>query len=91
MLAGPMSLPEFSLQELSQYNGKNGRPAFIACQGKVYDVTRSFQWKKGEHQVLHRAGNDLTVALKDAPHGVEFLLKFPLVGVLLSGRPNPDR
>ena len=86
-----MSLREFTLQELSQYNGKNGRPAFIACQGKVYDVTRSFHWKKGEHQVLHRAGNDLTVALIDAPHGVEFLLKFPVVGELLSDHANIDR
>jgi predicted heme/steroid binding protein len=30
----------FSKEELAKNNGKNGSPAFIAYNGKVYDVTK---------------------------------------------------
>ncbi len=72
----------FSREELSKYNGKDGQAAYIAYNGKVYDVTKSFLWKDGKHQVFHSAGEDLTDALKDAPHGPEFIYRFPVVGVL---------
>ncbi len=72
----------FTLEEIKEYNGKKGRPAYIGYMGKVYDVSDSFLWKNGEHQVFHSAGNDLTEALKDAPHGEEFIKKFPVVGYL---------
>ncbi|SHH27420.1 cytochrome b5 domain-containing protein [Thermosipho atlanticus] len=72
----------FTKEELSKYNGKNGYPAYIAYEGLVYDVTESFLWKNGKHQALHKAGQDLTEALKNAPHGKEFLKKFPVVGIL---------
>lgn len=70
-------------QELSKYDGKNGVPAYIAYQGKIYDVSGSFLWKNGKHQVLHQAGEDLTDALKDAPHGQDMLERVPLVGLLI--------
>ncbi|MGQ9610124.1 MAG: cytochrome b5 domain-containing protein [bacterium] len=70
-------------QELSKYNGKNGAPAYIAYQGKIYDVSESFLWKNGKHQVLHQAGEDLTDALRDAPHGQDMLERVPLVGLLI--------
>ncbi len=73
---------EFTREELSRYDGQADRPAYVACRGKVYDVTNSFLWKGGKHQALHRAGEDLTSALGNAPHGVELLERFPLVGVL---------
>jgi len=75
-------MKKFTKAELGQYNGKNGMPIFVAYQGKVYDVSSSFLWKKGKHQVLHKAGLDLTEALKVAPHGAEMLEKFPVVGIL---------
>ncbi len=68
--------------ELQRANGKEGAPTLVACNGKVYDVSRSFLWQRGEHQVIHRAGGDLTDALSQAPHGAEFLERFPLVAVL---------
>jgi predicted heme/steroid binding protein len=43
----------FTAQEVFFYNGKDGRPAYIAYKGKVYDVTNSFLWKGGRHLVLH--------------------------------------
>jgi len=41
-----------------------------------------FWWKDGKHQALHMAGRDLTNSLKDAPHGVDVLKRFPVVGTL---------
>ena len=72
----------FTKDELKKFNGKNGQPSYIAYKGKVYDVTESFLWKKGRHQVFHDAGEDLTDALKEAPHGPEFIYRFPIVGIL---------
>lgn len=75
-------MKEFTEEELAQYNGKNGNPVYVVYKGKVYDVSASFLWKDGIHQVLHRAGVDLTDALEQAPHGGDVLEKFPVVGVL---------
>jgi len=69
-------------RELAQYNGKNGAPAFFAFKGKVYDVSDSFLWQDGNHQVFHNAGQDLTDRLEQAPHSAEILEKFPVVGTL---------
>ncbi|MCK4669522.1 cytochrome B5 [Candidatus Bathyarchaeota archaeon] len=75
-------MKEFTKEELAQCNGKNGTPVCIAYKGKVYDVSASFLWKDGAHQVLHNAGVDLTDALEQAPHGRDILEKFPVVGTL---------
>lgn len=72
----------FTKDELKKYNGTEG-PAYVAYGGKVYDVSQSFLWKKGIHQVVHHAGCDLTEALKKAPHSPDMLDKFPIVGELL--------
>ena len=71
----------FTKEELRQYDGSNG-VAYIAFRGKVYDVSQSFHWKRGIHQVIHRAGYDLTEVLKQAPHGTDMLDRFPIVGEL---------
>jgi len=78
-------MKEIRKEELAQYNGKNGNPAYIAYKGRVYDVSSSFLWKDGIHQVFHSAGSDLTYALERAPHGREALEKFPVVGFLSDG------
>jgi len=72
----------FTKEELKKYDGSNG-VAYVAYQGKVYDISQSFHWKRGVHQVTHHAGCDLTDALKKAPHGPAMLDKFPIVGELL--------
>ena len=73
----------FTKEELAKYDGRNGI-AYVAYGGKVYDVSQSFLWQRGRHQVVHHAGCDLTEALKRAPHGSELLERFPMVGKLLS-------
>ena len=77
-----LEMRRFTREELAQYNGKDGVSAFIAYQGKVYDVTGSFLWQGGRHQVLHTAGVDLTAGLDKAPHGADLLERFPVIGVL---------
>lgn len=73
------------MEELARFDGRDGRPAYLAYAGKVYDVTDSFLWRDGRHQALHRAGQDLTEALGQAPHGPELLERFPVVGILKPG------
>jgi predicted heme/steroid binding protein len=75
-------MKSFNKEELARYNGKDGAPAYVAYQGKVYDVSGSFLWQNGRHQVLHNAGEDLTDSLEQAPHGVEMLERFPVIGIL---------
>ncbi len=70
-------------EELKRYNGQGGAPAYTAYQGKVYDVSASFLWQQGRHQVVHLAGVDLTAALDTAPHGADLLDRFPVVAVLV--------
>jgi predicted heme/steroid binding protein len=72
----------FTEKELKKYDGKNG-PAYVAYRGRVYDVSASYHWRKGIHQVMHRAGCDLTEALEQAPHGLDLLEEFPIVGKLV--------
>ncbi len=79
----------FTSDELARYDGKDGRPAYIGYNGKVYDVSDSFLWRNGKHQALHVAGVDLTKALDSAPHGADLLDRFPVVGSLTQ-RANQD-
>jgi len=68
--------------ELQQYSGKEGKPIYISYKGKIYDVSKSKLWKDGVHMNIHRAGEDLTNDLSEAPHGEEILDKFEQVGIL---------
>lgn len=76
------SMKTFTKKELAEFDGKNGKPAYIAVDGKIYDVTKSEQWEDGEHQFMHTAGINQTNAIGDAPHNVDVLDKFPVVGTL---------
>jgi predicted heme/steroid binding protein len=70
-------------QELEENNGQNGKPAYIAYQGKVYDVSDSSFWMDGEHMSMHNAGKDLTEDLEMAPHREENFSKVKFVGELV--------
>jgi predicted heme/steroid binding protein len=72
---------KFTIDELSSFNGKGGKPAYVAFRGKVYDVTESSMWLDGDH-LGHVAGEDLTMAIEIAPHGEEVMEKMKVVGIL---------
>ena len=76
-------MKSISRDELARCDGRDGRPAYIAYQGKVYDATDSFLWKGGRHQAMHDAGMDLTDILDQAPHGPDLLERVPVVGILM--------
>jgi predicted heme/steroid binding protein len=75
-------LPEFTLEELAKYDGKDGNSAYVAVEGLVYDFTDLELWKNGEHNG-YEAGQDLTDAiLNKSPHGVSKLKNAKIVGKL---------
>lgn len=73
---------KITLTELAAADGKDGRPAYIAFQNKVFDVSQSPLWDWGLHMSGHLAGRDLTAEFADAPHGQEVFERYPQVGVL---------
>jgi predicted heme/steroid binding protein/uncharacterized membrane protein len=75
-------MKEFSPEELTEYNGQDGKPTYVAHGGKVYDVSESKLWKSGIHMRRHNAGTDLTTDIQAAPHGVELLDRYPQIGTL---------
>jgi predicted heme/steroid binding protein/uncharacterized membrane protein len=77
--------------QLSHFDGKEGRPAYIAYKGIVYDVSQGRLWKNGSHVMKHSAGNDLTDILKNAPHGEDKILAMPQIGMLQMTAEKPLR
>ncbi len=77
MKATSMSVPEdaseLNISNINQFNGQSGKPAYIAYENIIYDVSKSKHWKDGHHYGKHSAGSILTKAMKGAPHGPEVL------------------
>ena len=73
---------EFDRESLSKHDGKEGREAFVAVEGKVYDVTGNRLWKNGAHMNRHQAGSDMTEAIAASPHGRDVLAKIKEKGTL---------
>lgn len=76
--------PAFTLEELSTYDGKDGRQAYVAVDGVVYNVTELPQWTEGAH-AGNVAGQDLTDVILESPHGKTVLEGLPVVGTLKTG------
>jgi predicted heme/steroid binding protein/uncharacterized membrane protein len=90
ILSGRHDMIELSVEELSRYDGKEGRPVYVAHQGKVYDVSKSPLWKTGVHMKRHASGRDLSVDIGGAPHGPEVLERCPQVGTIRPEGPVPS-
>ncbi|WP_024295268.1 cytochrome b5 domain-containing protein [Lacrimispora indolis] len=71
----------FTLDELSEYDGKNGAPAYVAVNGVVYDVTNNAVWRGDSHFGLN-PGNDLTSEFQTCHPGAMVLTRLPIVGYL---------
>lgn len=78
----------FTLEELAKFDGRNGKPCYVAVEGKVYDLSGSPLWLEGNHincEDLSICGQDLTkVVREDAPESHEegHYKEFPVVGEL---------
>jgi len=76
----------FTSEELAQFDGKDGRPAYVAVDGVVYDVSDSSIWPEGVHTVCNlgaMAGQDLSDVLAQAPARMRALMEeMPVVGSL---------
>jgi len=81
--AQPAAQRRFSTAELQEFDGKEGRSAYLAYKGKVYDVTGSKLWRNGVHVRAHSAGEDLTNAIFAAPHDDDVMSRFQVVGILI--------
>jgi len=75
-------MKEITLRQLSLRNGVDRDEVWVAFQGKVYDLTLSRMWRAGRHYE-HWAGQDLTEALKDAPHDSRVFEKFDPIGIII--------
>ena len=91
----PMSLPEqpepqpemrvFTIEELAQFNGKDGQPAYVAVNGTVYDVSALARWTGGNHFGMV-AGRDLSGPFMSCHQGItDRLKKAVIVGTLEKG------
>ena len=67
--------------ELLKYDGKNGSPAYVAVNGKIYDVTNSAAWAAASHFGLN-AGCDLTGAHASCHANRDVLSQLKVVGRL---------
>jgi predicted heme/steroid binding protein len=74
---------KFTLGELSKFDGKEGRRAYVAYNGKIYDVTDATLWFDGNHMGEHDAGKDLTEGMAASSHGDRVIENMKFVGVLI--------
>ncbi len=68
----------FTIEELAQYDGKNGNPAYVAVDGIVYDVSTVFA---NSTHYGHLAGQELTTAFYSR-HTKDEITKYPIIGIL---------
>jgi len=74
-------LKEFTLDELASYNGVNGKPAYVAVDGIVYDVSLEKTWGGASHFGLE-AGKDLSSQYNSCHVSSQIISKLPKVGTL---------
>ncbi|BCJ97830.1 cytochrome b5 domain-containing protein [Anaerocolumna chitinilytica] len=73
----------FTVAELSEFDGSNGKPAYVAVNGTVYDVSDKAAWAGGTHFAGLRAGNDLSGQFASCHRGMAAMLEqLPVVGSL---------
>ena len=77
---GEAKVKKFASDDLKQFDGLNGHPLYIVFKGKVYDLSSSKLWPQGKHMGMHTQSEDLTEAIKKAPHGEDNVFRYPLVG-----------
>ena len=77
---------ELTLEDLSYYDGTDGKKAYVAVDGIIYDMSGSSRWSGGNHNG-YQAGQDLTSVIDNiSPHGRSTLTRVPTVGILVESK-----
>ncbi len=73
---------EFTLSELAYFDGVYGKPAYLAINGVVYDISNDPKWRE---YMVHglAAGRDATSQFKYFRGLEEILANVPMVGILI--------
>ena len=79
---GDTDLLRLTVEELAEFNGKDGNNAYVAVNGVIYDVTGVSAWTNGSHNGAS-AGNDVSSFINGAPHGDSVLSDLDVVGELI--------
>ncbi len=79
----PEPLTYFTLEQLSQYDGRNGAPAYVAVNGVVYNLTNNRLWSGGNHFWGLSAGRDLSIEFASCHPGAMVLSVLPVVGFMI--------
>lgn len=75
----------FTIEEIqNNYNGENGKPAYVVVDNIVFDVSNVDSWGGGTHHGLY-AGSDLSVEFNNCHKGIIEMLKnvAPIVGYIV--------
>lgn len=73
----------FTIEELANFDGKNGRAAYVAVNGIVYDVTNNRAWAAATHFGL-LAGKEYSQEFASCHAGQQSILDtLPQVGRLV--------
>jgi len=76
------NLPKYTKKELGNFDGKEGRKAYISVRGYVYDVTNERTWMDSTHYGLE-PGKDLTSEFYNCHNQERILQGLPIVGTLI--------
>lgn len=68
---------KFTLEDLEKYNGKDGRPLYLAIQNNVYDLSELIE---------NREDNNLQDLIDEIKCNEELLQKYVVVGTLVDNR-----
>jgi predicted heme/steroid binding protein len=75
----------YTVEELAQYDGKDGNQCMVAVDGDVYLIEGFSLWQNGEHLPSGgraRCGLDLSEVINESPHGRSKLQLLKKVGTL---------
>ncbi|MFD3156447.1 cytochrome b5 domain-containing protein [Haloimpatiens sp. FM7330] len=78
----PINRREFTIDELSNFDGSQGKPAYVAIDGIVYDVSFNAKWGGGTHFGLVSGKNLSSEYLSCHGESKNKLSNLPIVGTL---------
>jgi len=69
----------FNKESLAEFNGKDGKPGYVAVNGVVYDVSNVAAWQT-PHAGRFEPGKDYSTEIGESPHGLKNLENLEVMG-----------